>query len=851
MEETRRGVVIDVVDKAAIKKIEKDLTVAPIVDTSFGGFPKKHKYFVYNAKKTRIAVPRFYEGVVATERAYGRADPAPDLVFRGALNPSLRQPEAVAATLDAMRSRGGAMLSLAPGHGKCFAKGTPVLMYDGSVRAVEDVGVGDVVMGDDSTPRVVASLGRGREMMYDIVPVKGDSFTCNESHILTMKYIAHKRIFKNSSGTWSIKLHNNNSFFSKTFKTMEEVLEFSTSIPDTDAIVDMEVLKYHDLPNSIKHHLKLYRMPVEFSHYIDPIFDPWVIGTWLGDGSTGHPVFTICEDGILNELKIRMASYDMIVVRHSSGIGKAPMYGVKGTQSTGRVGGNVFINALKSYGIYTKKRIPNVIMTGSRDTRLLVLAGLIDTDGHRVINGGFDIVQKSRGLANDIVFVARSLGFAAYIRPCRKGCMYNGEYKENTYYRISILGDLSIVPVVLERKRAPRRLQKKNVLHTGFSIVKKSIDDYYGFTLVGTNHRFLLADFTVVHNTVCALKIACDIGLKTLIVVHKEFLMNQWIERVAQFVPTARVGRLQQKKAEIEGRDIVVAMIHSIALREYPPETFEGFGLTIVDEAHHVSAPIFSQAMFIANSPHVLGLTATPERKDGLQRVLHWFLGNIAYQSEREGRDDVKVEVARFDASHVPIPYNQRTGKMCLASFVTALTEDPDRNVLVMARVAAHHAAGRKIILLSDRRAHCETLLEACRRRGIDAGLYLGGMSPEDLEKSAARRVVLATFALATEGLDIPTLDTLVLATPKSDVVQATGRILRETTGKKRAPLIVDVVDSVGVAYAQFNKRKTFYLKAGFEIVSGATDGRSGASGGRSEETERPSAPMFIDEEST
>ena len=470
MEETRRGVVIDVVDKAAIKKIEKDLTVAPIVDTSFGGFPKKHKYFVYNAKKTRIAVPRFYEGVVASvERAYGRADPAPDLVFRGALNPSLRQPEAVAATLDAMRTRGGAMLSLAPGHGK----------------------------------------------------------------------------------------------------------------------------------------------------------------------------------------------------------------------------------------------------------------------------------------------------------------------------------------------------------------------------------------------TVCALKIACDIGLKTLIVVHKEFLMNQWIERVAQFVPTARVGRLQQKKAEIEGRDIVVAMIHSIALREYPPETFEGFGLTIVDEAHHVSAPIFSQAMFIANSPHVLGLTATPERKDGLQRVLHWFLGNIAYQSEREGRDDVKVEVARFDASHVPIPYNQRTGKMCLASFVTALTEDPDRNVLVMARVAAHHAAGRKIILLSDRRAHCETLLEACRRRGIDAGLYLGGMSPEDLERSAARRVVLATFALATEGLDIPTLDTLVLATPKSDVVQATGRILRETTGKKRAPLIVDVVDSVGVAYAQFNKRKTFYLKAGFEIVSGASDGRSGASGGRSEETERPSAPMFIDEEST
>jgi superfamily II DNA or RNA helicase len=319
--------------------------------------------------------------------------------------------------------------------------------------------------------------------------------------------------------------------------------------------------------------------------------------------------------------------------------------------------------------------------------------------------------------------------------------------------------------------------------------------------------------------TTISLYVACALGLKTLVVVHKEFLMNQWIERIRQFVPEARIGRLQQNTVDVDDKEIVVAMIHSIALRSYPEGTFDGFGLTIVDECHHVSAPVFSQAMHVANAPYVLGLTATPERRDGLQRVLHWYLGDISFQTQREHRADVKVDVVRSDIKDISPPINRRTGNICMASFITALTEDAERNRLVMSVIRKYHGQpGRKILVLSDRRFHCDFMLEQCRRLGIDAGLYLGGMSASDLETSASKPVILATYALATEGLDIPTLDTLLLATPKSDVVQATGRILREGFGKLNGPVIIDMVDSFSIFYAQFNKRKAFYTRSGFDL---------------------------------
>jgi superfamily II DNA or RNA helicase len=313
--------------------------------------------------------------------------------------------------------------------------------------------------------------------------------------------------------------------------------------------------------------------------------------------------------------------------------------------------------------------------------------------------------------------------------------------------------------------------------------------------------------------TVCALNIACALGGKTLILVHKEFLMNQWIERIKQFIPTASVGRLQQDTVEVAGRDIVVAMIHSVALKEYPPGTFDGFATVMVDECHHISAPMFSQAMFVVGAPHVLGLSATPERKDGLEKVLGWFMGDIVYQTKREQQHQVRVEVLHFDPG-ITNPPMTRGGNICLPQLITELTENPERNRLLVDTITAHASGGRKVIVLSDRREHCFWL----QSRIPVSGLYIGGMTEEELKKSEACSVIIATYGLATEGLDIPALDTLVLSTPKSDVVQASGRILRECLGKANDPLIVDVVDLFGMFFAQFNKRKRYYISAGFRV---------------------------------
>ena len=185
------------------------------------------------------------------------------------------------------------------------------------------------------------------------------------------------------------------------------------------------------------------------------------------------------------------------------------------------------------------KHIPHIYKCNSKEVRLELLAGLIDSDGSLQSNG-YDIIQKNERLLDDIIFLARSLGFAAYKLKCEKSCMYKGEKKTGTYYRTNIHGEgVEYIPLKVLRKKANKRKQIKNVLNTGIKVVKREIDNYYGFEIDG-NRRFLLGDFTVTHNTVMGLNIISKLKKKTLIIVHKEFLLRQWLERIEQFLPDAK-----------------------------------------------------------------------------------------------------------------------------------------------------------------------------------------------------------------------------------------------------------------------------------------------------------------------
>jgi superfamily II DNA or RNA helicase len=330
----------------------------------------------------------------------------------------------------------------------------------------------------------------------------------------------------------------------------------------------------------------------------------------------------------------------------------------------------------------------------------------------------------------------------------------------------------------------------------------------------------VLSLFPGAGKTAMALAFSAHLKLRTLIVVHKEFLANQWRDRIQQFCPGATIGRIQQGVCDTD-KDFVIAMIQTLCSRgedALPSRTFDQFGFLIVDEAHHIGAAAFSQAMFRFCPKYTLGLTATPERKDGLTRILYWFLGPEFFRVQRENQKTTKVEVIAYkDPAFKESPPVTRFGKINMAQMVTDVTDLPRRNefIIKIAREAAE--GGRRVLILSDRREHCQFLLA---NFGTElSGLYYGGLKEAQLDESSRKRIIIGTFAMAQEGLDIPVLDTIILASPKSDITQAIGRIMRETPGKLNNPLIYDIVDHWSVFHSMARKRMAIYKTSGFEVA--------------------------------
>jgi hypothetical protein len=340
----------------------------------------------------------------------------------------------------------------------CHAKGQLILMAGGELRKVEDVRVGDEVMGWKG-PQTVTELKRGRSQMAQINPVKGDPFVVNTDHILTLQY--------------------------------------SPASPDSGLgkhsgqIIDITVADFLQMPKNHQAQLKLFRGTATWPHR-QHIISPYIMGALLGDGSfrTHSPSITCLDLEIVRECQneaSRLQSRFVPNLRHD----RCPAYFFRSAPT--------MLSYLRQVGLWNQKSegkfIPHEYKTADFRQRLDLLAGIIDTDGH-LSTGGFEVTAKSSIFASDIVFVARSLGFAAH--QTVKLVKYQGEMRE--YYRVFISGDCHLIPCRVERKKCSARLQKKSVLRTGFSVELLEEDDFYGFSLDGDG-RFLLGDFTVTHNT--------------------------------------------------------------------------------------------------------------------------------------------------------------------------------------------------------------------------------------------------------------------------------------------------------------------------------------------------------------
>ena len=320
--------------------------------------------------------------------------------------------------------------------------------------------------------------------------------------------------------------------------------------------------------------------------------------------------------------------------------------------------------------------------------------------------------------------------------------------------------------------------------------------------------------------TVMALAIAQKIGLKTLVIVHKTFLADQWIERIQQFLPDAKVGRIQGQIIDIEDKDIVIGMLQSLSMKDYPHTLFEEFGLTIVDEVHHIAAEVFVRSLFQIVTKYVLGLSATMQRKDGLTKVFKMFLGDVIYKEKTTENKNVEVKI--YDYISEDVEFNETKydykGNPIYSSMMTKLCNYNPRCEFIVKIIKdlIIENANQQIIVLGHYKNLLTYLYKAIEYNNIGTvGYYVGGMKKEALKDSESKQIIIATYAMASEALDIKTLTTLVMATPKTDVTQSIGRILRT---KHTKPLVIDIVDSHNVFKNQSYKRLKYYSKQGYQI---------------------------------
>ena len=326
--------------------------------------------------------------------------------------------------------------------------------------------------------------------------------------------------------------------------------------------------------------------------------------------------------------------------------------------------------------------------------------------------------------------------------------------------------------------------------------------------------------------TVLALYIISLLQVKTIVIVHKDFLMTQWRDRIQQFLPEARIGKIQQNTIDIENKDIVLAMVQSLSQKEYDSEVFSSFGLAIFDECHHLGAEVFSKSMAKVASKYMLGLSATPDRKDGLRKVFEWFIGPMVYFTKEKNKDYIETRIYEYYDedpiySKIELLYNK---KPCLPRMINNICDHVPRNIFINEIIKSEYEKGRKILVLGDRREYLNRTQKWCHEniQNNIAGQYVGGLKPSELRDSQEKDIILGTFSMASEGMDIPKLNTIILASPKSDVVQSVGRILREKADvRKFHPLVIDFKDThpnLSVFNRQCDKRIIFYKKNNYEI---------------------------------
>lgn len=308
--------------------------------------------------------------------------------------------------------------------------------------------------------------------------------------------------------------------------------------------------------------------------------------------------------------------------------------------------------------------------------------------------------------------------------------------------------------------------------------------------------------------------------LKTLVVVHTGFLMKQWKDQFEACCPGIRIGSIRGTDLDINDKDVVIATLQSLSSKSFPRSVYEQFGTVVFDEAHHLGAEVFSRALLRCGSPYFIGLTATPERKDALDFVFIAHIGPIVYRQSSRNIQGVVSHVLQLNTSIDPI--FDKKGSIVYHNIIKQIYTHPRRNLFISKVIRFLLSSQRNILVLSERIEHLHLLRKLIPLSDTDIVFYIGGIKDDDIERAKSVRLVFGSYQMASEGMDLPHLNTVIFATSQTDVEQASGRILRKIS-VDHSPIIIDIYDK-NLLMSQKNNRVKWYKHENYAVHSSKID---------------------------
>nr|DAF73158.1 MAG TPA: Chromatin remodeling complex ATPase [Bacteriophage sp.] len=657
----------------------------------------------------------------------------------------------------------------------CHAKGSSVLTSDGVCIKVEDVKVGDFLLGNDGTPRKVLELHNGVDDMYRIIPIKGEPFVVNGGHIL--------HLYKTNEGKG-----------------------YDSCQPRYDEI---SVKEYVAKSANYKHLHKLHRVSqIDFGND-KYLFEPYFVGLYLGDGCCINGInITTQREEVVEYLKEFARTYGLgfRAAEKRNGENKAKSYFFPYAFANNNTPNPLQVT-IRGLGLEGKvagdKFIPHQYKVASVEDRLRLLAGLLDTDAfYDKEKNTFEYCSKSKRLADDVVFVCRSLGFFAQIGKTK---VVKGE----SYYRIQISGDLNLIPTKVAIRQGRARKQKKSVLVTGFSVEYLGRGEYFGFTLDG-NHLYCDNQFFVHHNSGKSLVIA-DIASR----LEGPLLVFQPSKEILQqnFAKLQSYGIFDCGcySASVGCKDINRITFATIGSVMNHMSDFDCFKNIIIDECHYVNSKAGQYKQFIeAKNRQVVGLTATPYRLDRaeggsilkfLTRVRPRIFSKViyccqigellskGYLADLHYYDLTELDLRRVRSNSTGADYDE---KSLLAEYERSGFYDKLSNTVVKVLQPKSGIPRKGVLVFTAFTKEARQLVGKLQSLGVNAAIVTGETPKKEreaiLEGFKRKEIkVVANVGVLTTGFDYPALDTVVLARPTKSLglyYQMVGRAIRPFEGK-------------------------------------------------------------------